>query len=185
MTDRRAHLVRLLTGYDPADNDEQAYRLQALDLAAAAHDPYDRHSYHPGHFTASGFVLHPDGDRVLLVHHAKIGIWVQPGGHVDPGDAAPLDGARREIAEETGVVGLTPVSEGMFDLDIHVFPEGAGQPEHRHLDLRFAFVAVDDRLEPAAEVLEALWVTPRELDGLGVDRSVRRPVGKLLGPDLS
>ena len=185
MTDRRPHLLRLLTEYEPTDPDEQAYRLNALDLAAAAHDPFDRHAYSPGHFTASGFVLHPDGDRVLLVHHAKIGIWVQPGGHVDPTDTAPLDGARREISEETGITDLTPVSDRMFDLDIHAFPEGSGQPEHLHFDLRFAFVAGDDHLAPSTEVLEALWVTPDELGGLGVDRSVHRPVRKLLGPDLS
>jgi 8-oxo-dGTP pyrophosphatase MutT (NUDIX family) len=185
VTDRRPHLLRLLTEYEPSDPDEQAYRLRALDLAAAAHDPFDRHSYRPGHFTASGFVLHPAGDRVLFVHHALLGIWVQPGGHVDPGDATPVDAARREISEETGIADLTPISEQVFDLDVHTFPEGSGQPEHLHFDLRFAFVAGDDSLAPTAEVLEARWVSAAELDGLGVDRSVRRPVGKLLGPDLS
>ena len=185
MTDRRPHLLRLLTEYDPTDPGEQEFRLQALDLAAAAHDPFDRHSYSPGHFTASGFVLHPDGDRVLLIHHAKVGSWIQPGGHVDPGDDGPLAGAVREIVEETGVADLTAVSEQVFDLDIHTFPQTSGQPEHLHLDLRFAFVASDDRITPSPEVLEASWVAPSELGGLGVDRSVRRPVGKLLGPDLS
>jgi 8-oxo-dGTP pyrophosphatase MutT (NUDIX family) len=185
MRSRRPHLLRVLTEYEPDDPDEQAFRLQALDLAAAALDPFDRHAYRPGHVTASGFVVNPDGDRVLLVHHATIGIWVQPGGHVDPDDAAPLEAARREIAEETGVVDLTPVSAGIFDIDVHEFPEGSGRPAHRHFDLRFAFVAADDRIAPSAEVLEALWASVGELGGLGVDRSVLRPVGKLLGPDLS
>ena len=75
---------------EPDDADEQRYRLEMLDLAAVAHDPFDRLQYEPGHFTASGFVIHPAGDRVLLIHHAKIGAWLQPGGHIDPGDLSPL-----------------------------------------------------------------------------------------------
>ena len=93
MSTRRAQLLHLLTSYSPADPDEQRYRVEMLDLAAVAHDPFDRHEYTPGHFTASAFVIHPKGDRVLMIHHGKIGIWVQPGGHVDPDDAGLLAAA--------------------------------------------------------------------------------------------
>ena len=36
-----------------------------------------------GHITASSWVLSPDGRRFLLVHHKKLGAWLQPGGHAD------------------------------------------------------------------------------------------------------
>lgn len=152
-----------------------------LDLASAAHDPYDRCSYQPGHFTASGFVLHPDGRRVLLIHHAKVGKWLQPGGHVDPGDHSPLDCARREIAEETGVTGLHPIQERVFDIDIHRFPARGDDPAHDHYDLRYAFVAASETLSHNDEVVAARWMTRSDLVSVQVDRSIERPVVKLLG----
>ena len=183
MTPSRSDLLYLLTAYAPSDPDEQRYRTEMLDLAAVAHDPFDRHEYAPGHFTASAFVIHPNGDRVLLVHHGKIGIWVQPGGHVDPGDANLIEAAAREVAEETGVADLTPIRGGIIDIDVHVFPEGSGQPRHLHYDVRFGFVAGSDALAATGEVRDCRWVTPEELVALGVDRSVLRPVRRLLGGD--
>lgn len=178
----RRHLIRLLTDYSPSDPDEQEYRMRMLDVAAAAHDPFSRTEYVPGHFTASAFVVHPGGDRLLLVHHARIGAWLQPGGHVDPDDRSALEAARREVEEETGLAFLEPLAPGLIDIDIHTFPEGDGQPEHLHLDLRFGFVAGEDGLDPNHEVHDARWVSPEELEALGVDRSVMRPVEKLLAP---
>ncbi len=180
----RSDLLRLLTAYAPVDPDERTYRLDMLDLGAVAHDPFDRHDYTPGHFTASGFVLHPEGESVLLIHHAKIERWLQPGGHIDPADASPIAAAIREIEEETGVADLTAVSDAIIDIDIHVFPERPEQPEHRHYDIRFAFVAAKAALVANHEVHEARWVPLSEVGALNQDRSVLRPIGKLLG-DLS
>ena len=176
----RAELIALLTAYDPSDPAEQAYRTRMLDLAAVSHDPFRRTDYDPGHFTASGFVLHPDGDRVLLVHHARLGIWVQPGGHVDPGDVGLMAASHREITEETGLDTLTPVTDGIVDVDIHAFGASGDQPDHLHFDVRFAFVSATDGLDPNNEVLEAIWAGLDDLAGLGVDRSVLRPAAKLL-----
>lgn len=176
----REELLRLLTAYRPVDEDEQGYRLQMLDLAAVADDPFRRTRYDPGHFTVSGFVVHPAGDRLLLVHHARLGIWVQPGGHVDPGDRSLLEAAQREIVEETGLDRVRPVAAGLIDIDIHRFGPSGDQPEHLHFDLRFGFVAEIEDLAPNTEVLEAVWVDLAGLAGLGADRSVIRPAAKLL-----
>ncbi len=40
--------------------------------------------------------------KVVLVHHKKLGIWIYPGGHVDPNEH-PHDAAVREALEETGL----------------------------------------------------------------------------------
>lgn len=181
MTPRRSDLLRLLAAYRPSDPDERSYRVEMLDLAAVAPDPFDRHHYQPGHFTTSGFVLHPDGQRVLLIDHAKIGKWLQPGGHVERGDRDLLAAARREIAEETSVTALTPVTEAIVDIDIHRFPRLSDQPAHRHFDVRFAFVAAEDALETNDEAAAARWVAASELATLGADRSVIRPIQKLVG----
>jgi 8-oxo-dGTP pyrophosphatase MutT (NUDIX family) len=173
--------MELLIAYDPVDSDERGYLVRMLDLAAAARDPFSRLEYTPGHFTASGFVVHPNGDRILLIHHERLGIWVQPGGHVEHDDATPLDAAAREVAEETGLGVLHPVSAGLVDVDIHVFPETDDQPRHLHFDLRFGFVGGDHRVRPLDGTVEARWVGQSGLHALGVDRSVVRPAAKLLG----
>ncbi len=181
MTDRRAELLRLLTAYESSEADEQQYRMRMLDLAASAVDPFDRFAYSPGHFTASAFALHPAGDRILLIHHAKLDIWVQPGGHIDPGDGAILEAAAREAAEETGVVALVPIVPGLVDVDIHEFPARPDQPFHHHFDLRFGFVADAVDLGASDEVHEVRWAGWDDLVAIGVDRSVLRPAARLLG----
>lgn len=42
-----------------------------------------------------------DGNHILLGHHRKAGLWLPPGGHVDPGET-PIQAAQREISEELG-----------------------------------------------------------------------------------
>ena len=55
----------------------------------------------PKLFTASGLVV--TGDRkVLLVEHRKLGVWLYPGGHIDPNET-PDEALRREVLEETGL----------------------------------------------------------------------------------
>jgi 8-oxo-dGTP pyrophosphatase MutT (NUDIX family) len=50
---------------------------------------------------------------VLLHKHAKLGLWLPPGGHVEPGEL-PDDAATREVLEETGVpvqlIGPPPIT---------------------------------------------------------------------------
>ena len=41
-------------------------------------------------------------EKVLLVRHHKLGIWLSPGGHVEQ-DELPHQAAKREFGEETGV----------------------------------------------------------------------------------
>lgn len=49
---------------------------------------------------ANMFVIHED--KVLLVHHRKLNLWMAPGGHVDEGESPHLT-AERECYEETGL----------------------------------------------------------------------------------
>lgn len=58
--------------------------------------------------SAGGVVLGPDG-RVLVVSQ-KGDSWSLPKGHVDAGET-PLEAARREIAEESGITDLTLIGE--------------------------------------------------------------------------
>ncbi len=51
-------------------------------------------------FTSSGVLIHQD--KILLIKHKKLGIWLAPGGHLDPNEL-PHQAAEREFWEETGI----------------------------------------------------------------------------------
>lgn len=92
-----------------------------------------------GHLTVSGTVLHVRTGRVLLLHHRALGLWIPPGGHIEPGDDSLPAAAAREVCEETGICGhaLRPVcmSGGLqtaLDFDVFTVPanerRGRGAP---------------------------------------------------------
>lgn len=51
-------------------------------------------------YTASGTLIW--NDKILLIKHKKLGLWMCPGGHMDQ-DEAPHTAAEREFFEETGI----------------------------------------------------------------------------------
>lgn len=124
-------------------------------------DPFARAQ--PAHLTASALVLDAAREQVLLVHHAKLGRWLQPGGHVDAGDASMAQAALREAREETGLRALTPLG-GPLDLDRHPAP---CRPDGEHLDVLFACTA--DATDPLAVSPESLDVRWFRLDALPDD----------------
>lgn len=127
-----------------------------------------------GHFTGSAWLVSGDGNRVLLMHHRKLGRWLQPGGHAD-GDTDLARVALREAGEESGLVGL--VGEGdIFDLDRHQIPARADEPAHWHYDVRYVVRAGDsETLLANEESLALAWKPISELAGdVEADASLRR-----------
>ncbi len=119
-----------------------------------------------GHLTGSGFIVDPKRAETLLIHHAKLDRWLQPGGHAD-GDGNLGAVALKEATEETGLVGLRLVTPAI-DIDVHTIPARADEPGHLHLDLRFVVLAGRDRAPaPNHETLGARW--------LGLDDLACRP----------
>ncbi len=177
---RRYDVLRLLDRFEPQDSEDRALAEMLL-LVADQADPFSRYSFEPGHFTASGWVLSPDGGSVLLVHHSRLDRWLQPGGHIDPEDASAVAAARREVAEETGIELVSTAAE-LLDIDIHPIPSGKGEPHHRHFDLRFLFCAGDGKLNPAPdEVKAARWVPFADVAELSAEPSLLRMVDKAAG----
>lgn len=180
----RAALVDLeqrLGRYAAADAREADFRARMIALLAQR-EPLARTSFTPGHFTASAFLLAPERDAILLVLHKKLGIWVQPGGHVEASDATLLDAAEREVREEVGQTELAALdAEGaLFDLDVHAIPARPDEPAHEHFDVRFAFVCSTRRIVASDEVSSAEWVPLTTLHTRATDESVRR-AGRKLG----
>lgn len=139
----------------------------------------------PGHLTGSCLLWSADGERVLLHHHRKLGLWLQFGGHCD-GEGDVRNVALRETVEESGIepafLTRTPI-----DFDIHTIParpaKGArnAEPEHLHLDVRFLAVAPEGAREVLSdESLEMAWLSPDEARARGLDESLERMLA--LGP---
>jgi 8-oxo-dGTP pyrophosphatase MutT (NUDIX family) len=150
-----------------------------LELSGRAEDPFSSRHVEPGHFTASAFVLCPGRRRVLLVHHRKLGRWLQPGGHIESSDPDLVSAARREVLEETGVAVGPCIGGGVFDVDIHAIPASSKHQAHLHFDVRYAFTAESDRLLCSPEVLDARWVELEAVARLTNEDSVLRCIERL------
>ena len=151
--------------------DEVSYR-RAVDLLDADQPPWHRSAFEPGHFTASGFVASPDGGSLLLIHHGKLGRWLQPGGHFESIDTSVEDAARREVVEETGVDGLSRIGSSLVRIDAHPIPARGSEPAHIHFDLGVGFQASSVAIGPIDEVLDARWVRFEELASYEVDEAL-------------
>ena len=177
---RRAQLHDALRRYEPLDALEAQHRARMLALIADEdEDPFAGTRYAPGHFTASAFVTSPDRAELVLIHHRKLGLWLQPGGHIEPADASVLDAARREVLEEVGIADLELDHEGLFDVDVHAIPARREALAHEHFDVRFLFRARTRAFAASDEVLSAKWVALAELESSGTDESVLRAARKL------
>lgn len=179
---RRASLRQQLQAFQPSDATEAGHLRRMLALVEAPGDPFHRHHFEPGHFTASGFVLSPDGGSLLLILHGKLHRWLQPGGHVDPSDPDVEAAARREVAEEVGLHDLA-LEAGVaqpFDVDVHVIPPHKADPGHEHHDVRFLFRARTLEAQAGSDAKAARWVPLREVATLESDASVLRAVDRLL-----
>jgi 8-oxo-dGTP pyrophosphatase MutT (NUDIX family) len=162
----RSHIGAALPG-DPA---HEAHRRTMLAFLDDHPDALDR-TCADGHLTGSAMVVDPVDQRFLLMLHAKLGRWFQPGGHAD-GDAALPGVAWREATEETGLVGLS-VAVPAIDLDVHLV--GPPHGPHLHLDVRYLAIAPPGS-EPVRnhESLDLRWATYDELPDFEVDDGILR-----------
>ena len=161
----------IVASFEPTLPEQAAAREQILDFVDRHPDSLLR-SCAEGHLTASALIVSSDRRRALLMHHRKVGLWLQTGGHAD-GEPDLRVVATGEAAEESGIAGLA-VSAEPIDLDVHLFV-APGEPTHLHHDVRYVAVAPDGAVEVGnEESLAVRWFTLAEIEGLGVDASTLR-----------
>ena len=117
------------------------------------------------------------GGRVLVIAHKRLGTWLPVGGELEAGET-PLEAARRELAEESGLGGRFAPLVGAAD---GVPPGYLGYEEHlagkKGLHMNFVFVAdVDESAEivPNHEFGDWRWVDRAELAELESPVNVRQ-----------
>jgi 8-oxo-dGTP pyrophosphatase MutT (NUDIX family) len=143
-------LRALVESHRPGSPREAAARERFLSELTRLTAPCDEHA-DPTHVTASGIVV---GRRGTVLHlHKRLGIWMQPGGHIDAGETPPV-AAQREATEELGLAVEHPAGGPLLiHLDVHEAALG-----HAHLDLRYLLLGADAEPHPPPdESPEARW----------------------------
>jgi 8-oxo-dGTP pyrophosphatase MutT (NUDIX family) len=144
-----------LDAHVPADRRETSAQARVIAALSRLEHPFDEMAG-PEHVTGSAVVVGPRG--TVLHMHKRLHRWLQPGGHVDPGEG-PWDAALRESHEETGLTLAHPAGGPRL---IHVDVHGAARG-HTHLDLRYLLEAPDmDPAPPPGESPEARWFAWQE-----------------------
>ena len=138
-------LEQALKKYTPWNEQEERDRAVMLNALSASPDPFTRENP-VMHFTASSWILSPDGRQVLMAYHNIYQSWAWTGGHAD-GEADLLAVALREAREETGIGSIRPVTQGIYSLEIlpvfaHV-KRGQVVSAHLHLNLTYLLTADD------------------------------------------
>lgn len=172
----RTKLLRLLAGYAARHANEDVAPFRRF----VERQPrcFERDCFDDGHVTASAVLLNGAGSHMLMTHHAKLGCWLQLGGHAD-GDADPLRAACREAREESGLA-VVPVCAAPLDIDIHGVPPRAAEPAHRHYDVRFALRVADggERFTRSDESLALRWVDLADVASVTTEESILRLAAK-------
>ena len=171
-------LINLVQSQPAHDDREALHKNHILRFLAASTNPMDRTILDPGHITGSAFIASDDGHHVLLIHHAKLNRWLQPGGHCEAGETDARDVARREAQEEVGVI-TDPDAGELFDVDVHTIPARGDQPAHFHFDLRYLFLVPQRSVTAADEVLDAKWFDLDEAERITNEHGLRRMINKL------
>jgi len=177
----RNGLLLLLKAHQPYDAHEKMMHQRIIDFIEANPLCFER-TLTIGHITASALIVNKQRTHTLMTHHHKLEKWLQLGGHSD-GDPNPLSVALREAEEESGLKEITPVTENIFDVDVHPIPARKNEPEHFHYDVRFLFEADDSHiLTITAESKNLAWIPLGDIKQYTTEESILRMVRKLQTP---
>jgi ADP-ribose pyrophosphatase YjhB (NUDIX family) len=155
-------LLRVLASHSPIDEREASSITQMLKIVPTLSSPFDEGA-DAVHVTASAVVVDdPDHVRHVVLHkHKRLGLWLQPGGHIEPGETIAT-AALREAREETGLDVSHLNIKRFFHCDVHPGPRG-----HTHLDVRYVLVApFVTPTPPMGESQDVRWFTLADAESI-------------------
>lgn len=175
--DKRADLYKALEFF-AQKHPEQRLTADKMRRFIREHEDCFERSCSEGHITGSAWLVNPAGDKALLTLHHKLKRWMQTGGHAD-GDPEPLRVALREAEEESGIGGITPVRDEIFDIDIHEIPARphTGERAHYHYDVRYLLQAPHESFSISPESDALAWWSAADFASpqrAGLDAAVLR-----------
>jgi 8-oxo-dGTP pyrophosphatase MutT (NUDIX family) len=161
----RKNLIHLLNNYNPDNKSEQQAKNIIESFVEKNTNCFERENLN-GHITASCWLVCPNKARVLLTHHKKLDLWLQLGGHCD-GDSEVLNVALNEAREESGISNIMPLSNKIFDIDVHPIPTYKKTPQHIHYDIRFLIQATSTNYTVSNESNDLKWceINPENFSG--------------------
>ncbi len=144
-----------------------------------------------GHFTASAFVIAKSTNTIIMVHHNALKKYLQPGGHIEESDLNPLEAAKRELYEETGISSsmieyraIEPLNMQIpFNISVHIIPENSRKNEkaHYHYDLQYLFF-VDDEMDVIIDKNESSefeWVNWNNFKNMEGYKNIAKKIEKV------
>lgn len=153
-------------------------------------------------YTAAGVLI--QNQKVLLVKHKKLKIWLNPGGHIEVGEL-PHQAAEREFWEETGIKVLAYSTDdnwgsketgyehlpNPFGTNLHWISEAAYQDRlagkpisgkgcEKHLNFMYLVKPVGslEFQQNVEETLGIAWFTLEEAQQLETHDNIRREIKK-------
>ena len=140
-------IFQQLKNHIPFNGQEEADKVLILHCLRTLPDVFTRDS-RLAHMTASGWVVNPGRDKVLMVYHNLYDSWSWMGGHAD-GDQDLLRVALREVREESGIKRVRPLREDIFSLEVLTVDghekRGVYVPSHLHLNVTYLLEAEEDQ----------------------------------------
>ena len=143
-------------------------------------------------FTGSAILITKELPRkVLLIHHKKHNVWIQPGGHLESIEN-PIEGAIREVMEETGIdisfflkeiVKLDDLSSQLPSPDFFLeetIPSHGDNPQHFHIDAIYIIEIDYQKVKEQVEEAYAIgWFEKDEIENLDMYQNTRKMLEKI------
>ncbi len=120
--------------------------------------------------TVGTYVFHKD--KLLFIHHAKLNLWLPPGGHIEANEV-PDDAALREVKEETNLdnlrlygqeasVSLSGNIKRLTVIPFHTNVHSVG--DHNHYCLFYMAESTSDNVLINKESKQFTWMTQKDVE---------------------